>query len=64
MMNSDQDLILSRVQVNDKGTYEAYLEDEKLSTVEVQLLTRKYLGKRVAGKHTQVEHSGSQTDAE
>ncbi|XP_048736245.2 semaphorin-2A-like isoform X2 [Ostrea edulis] len=38
MMNSNQDLILSRVYDKDQGVYEAYYEDEKLSTVEVKLM--------------------------
>lgn len=38
MKTCNQDLVLSRAEKDDEGTYVAYLEDRKLNTVEVKLM--------------------------
>lgn len=41
MMNSNQDLILSRANKAEEGIYEAYIDDKKLNTVKVKLMENK-----------------------
>lgn len=42
MKTCNQDLVLSRAEKDDEGTYVAYLEGRKLNTVEVKLMKSKH----------------------